>query len=143
MQANVELQQAARRVIEENELLREVLLECGIARDEVEKRIKILKERKKVVDHGGAAAVVVVDNGCGTATQVGCAFQMDGLLNDLAPENATGETVDLSRPGLLQPQLDPTPTFGDPEPNYDKELVGGLPLLSDLDASEFLENVSF
>ncbi|KAG0134892.1 hypothetical protein HOY82DRAFT_462938, partial [Tuber indicum] len=36
VQANVELQQAARKVIEENALLREILAEAGIAHEEVE-----------------------------------------------------------------------------------------------------------
>jgi hypothetical protein len=134
VQANVELQQAARKVIEDNELLRELLLECGVGREEVERRIKALKEKRKVVG-GDGGVVMVVDNGCGGAgAEGGCAVEVDDFLNDLALEPATGEPVDLPRLDPPQPQLDTTPGF-------DTELLGDFTILDTLDTSEFLENV--
>lgn len=63
VQADVELQRAARKVIDENNMLREILAEMGVGREEVERRLRGLRAGS-AARGGGEVVVVVPDNGC-------------------------------------------------------------------------------
>jgi hypothetical protein len=70
------LQCAARKVIEENKLLREVLGECGLSPAEIDRRVNILREQKRAEEGCGKEEAGCMDNGCGSAgekeLQLGC-----------------------------------------------------------------------
>lgn len=159
VQANVELQQAARKVIEENALLREILAEAGIVHEEVERRLQVLKDKRKdALAASGAGSDIVCgsnrceDNGCGGGSRA-----LDGLeefFNEFellplpqAASSATslaGDSLDLS--------LGDSVSMGDggagfsatqnlQTPGYDARILEDFPNLDELDTSEFLENV--
>lgn len=86
VQANVELQKAARRVIEENALLRRILAELGWETARVEKRL-----REMAIADGNDYNASCCDNGCGEPSGSG----LDGVGRAMA--------VSLDNPQLPQP----------------------------------------
>jgi len=154
VQANVELQQAARKVIEENALLREILAEAGIVHEEVERRLQVLKDKRKdaLAASGAGSDIVCGDNGCGGGSRA-----LDGLeefFNEFellplpqATSSATslaGDSLDLSL-GDSASMGDGGAGFSAPQnlqtPGYDPAIFEDFPNLDELDTSEFLENV--
>ncbi|KAH0606586.1 uncharacterized protein H6S33_003420 [Morchella sextelata] len=75
VQADVELQRAARKVIEENNMLREILAELGVGREEVERRLRGFRAGSTASGNetggDGGGGGVVPDNGCGGGGGVG------------------------------------------------------------------------
>ncbi|KAG0634016.1 hypothetical protein HOY80DRAFT_988538 [Tuber brumale] len=155
VQANVELQQAARKVIEENALLREILAEAGIAQEEVERRLQVLKDKKKdaLAASGAGSDIVCGDNGCG-----GGSSALDGLEEffnefELLPlPQATSSTTSLTRDSLDLGDLGNSTSMEDcgttssapqnlQRPDYDTRILEDFPNLDELDTSEFLEDV--
>jgi len=159
VQANVELQQAARKVIEENALLREILAEAGIVHEEVERRLQVLKDKRKdALAASGARSDIVCggngceDNGCGGGSRA-----LDGLeefFNEFellplpqATSSATslaGDSLDLSL-GDSVSMGDGGASFSATQnlqtPGYGAGILDDFPNLDELDTSEFLENV--
>lgn len=78
MQANVELQKAAQKVIEENILLRKILGELGMETAHVDKRMQELKA--KAIADGNDCNICSDDNGCGETSGSG----LDGVGRGMA-----------------------------------------------------------
>ncbi|CUS08891.1 unnamed protein product [Tuber aestivum] len=155
VQANVELQQAARKVIEENVLLRAVLSEAGISQDEVERRLQVLKDKKgdELAASGAGSEVACEDNGCGGAG--GMLVGLEEFFNEFellplpqgtsSAASLTGESLDLGSLG------DPTGMEGSgaassasqnlQTPDCNAGILEDFPNLDELDTSEFLENL--
>lgn len=159
MQANVELQKAAKRVIEENTLLRRILAEMGLESVQIDKRLQELRDATVIDTNSDNTSGV--DNGCGSCTISG--RNPDGTSDDmvaflessktLQPPSKTvplgkgieADPIDLSGLDvdamLVHVNDSPAlPTLHDPI--FDMSLFEGVPNFEDtLNIEQFLELV--
>lgn len=129
MQANVELQKAAQKVIEENILLRKILGELGLETAHVDKRIQELKVA--AIADGNDFNICGGDHGCGEASGSG----LDGVGRDMAAsldsaqsssEQSLEPAVVGNRQGSVTGPVNPSSMDADtPQAN-----INGSPLLS-------------
>lgn len=118
VQANVELQKAARRVIEENAILRRILAELGWETARVDKRLQELKDM--AIADGNDYNISCCDNGCG-----------ESGLDDVGRAMAGS----LGNPQLPQPPSEPAAVS-----NIQNTLEGGIaahPVNPDVPPSAF------
>lgn len=95
MQANVDLQKGAQKVVEENILLRRILVELGWEPARIDKRLKELKDMATA--DGNGFNIGSYDNGCGQPFGSG----LDGV------GLAMAASLDLDNPQFSQPPSEP------------------------------------
>lgn len=95
MQANVDLQRGAQKVVEENTLLRRILVELGWEPVRIDKRLKELKDM--AIADGNGCNISSCDNGCGETSGSG----LDGV------GLAMAASLDLDNPQFSNPPSEP------------------------------------